>query len=520
MAYTISKTDGSTLVELADGVINTDTGINLIGRNSVSYGDAQNENFVRLLENFADNIPPGQSVGFTPIRGTLWYNTTETKLRVYDGLNWNVVSGVNVSATAPTIGIQAGDQWWDTTDYQLKSWDGSNWQLIGPAYTRSQGKSGTFVESITDSNGTVHTVVNTYVHGALVSITSADSTFTANAGYSGFGSIQSGTNILGNAIVNGTSTNALSLGGSLANAYARTDVATTFNKDVTVKDKVVFNGTTGNANVYYDARSLITQNTTLLGNIEFYVNAPVIGNTKPAWIDGNTATLNTSLFPINQYGVVNSGYLTNQLNVVYANVITANTSMKSYVDHNISSINANIGSVILNTDANLNSAVASLSNSITTLTNNTQSEIALITATEAILQAEINNLYSSVATLASVESPSLVGTVTVNGNIAATEDQVTASANALYEYTDTTTNLIAAQAQSNLLNAVSPLAPINSPTFTGTPRAPTPAIGDNTTKIATTAFVQTAVNKHFNYTVSTSPPTGGSDGDFWFQIST
>lgn len=35
-------------------------------------------------------------------------------------------------------------------------------------------------------------------------------------------------------------------------------------------------------------------------------------------------------------------------------------------------------------------------------------------------------------------------------------------------------------------------APINSPTFTGTPAAPTPASGDDTTKVATTAFVQNA----------------------------
>lgn len=36
------------------------------------------------------------------------------------------------------------------------------------------------------------------------------------------------------------------------------------------------------------------------------------------------------------------------------------------------------------------------------------------------------------------------------------------------------------------------LAPIASPTFTGTPAAPTPAPGDNSTKIATTAFVATS----------------------------
>lgn len=36
-------------------------------------------------------------------------------------------------------------------------------------------------------------------------------------------------------------------------------------------------------------------------------------------------------------------------------------------------------------------------------------------------------------------------------------------------------------------------APIASPAFTGTPSAPTPAVGDNSTNIATTAFAQTAV---------------------------
>ena len=36
-------------------------------------------------------------------------------------------------------------------------------------------------------------------------------------------------------------------------------------------------------------------------------------------------------------------------------------------------------------------------------------------------------------------------------------------------------------------------APIASPTFTGTPAAPTPAAGTNTTQIATTAFVKAAI---------------------------
>ena len=48
-------------------------------------------------------------------------------------------------------------------------------------------------------------------------------------------------------------------------------------------------------------------------------------------------------------------------------------------------------------------------------------------------------------------------------------------------------------------NAVETKADLASPTFTGTPKAPTAAAGTNTTQLATTAFVDTALD---NYTVA------------------
>jgi hypothetical protein len=67
-------------------------------------------------------------------------------------------------------------------------------------------------------------------------------------------------------------------------------------------------------------------------------------------------------------------------------------------------------------------------------------------------------------------------------------------------------------------------APIDSPTFTGTARAVTPSTGDNSTKIATTAFVQGEVASSSLWQgshrfISTSTPNAGQgvDGDFWFQ---
>lgn len=63
--------------------------------------------------------------------------------------------------------------------------------------------------------------------------------------------------------------------------------------------------------------------------------------------------------------------------------------------------------------------------------------------------------------------------------------------------------------------------------FTGVVTAPTAANGTSNTQIATTSFVGSAVinglatigtNAQGNRTVSASAPTGGNDGDIWYQI--
>jgi phage-related tail fiber protein len=58
-------------------------------------------------------------------------------------------------------------------------------------------------------------------------------------------------------------------------------------------------------------------------------------------------------------------------------------------------------------------------------------------------------------------------------------------------------------AAAALTTAVSTKAPIDSPTFTGTPTAPTPKVGSNTTQIATAEFVTNAVNSHIPDKLST-----------------
>lgn len=64
-------------------------------------------------------------------------------------------------------------------------------------------------------------------------------------------------------------------------------------------------------------------------------------------------------------------------------------------------------------------------------------------------------------------------------------------------------------------------APKVSPALTGTPTAPTATLGTNTTQIATTAFVASAVSGGGGggVTISDSAPVSPSSGQLWYNSS-
>ena len=90
--------------------------------------------------------------------------------------------------------------------------------------------------------------------------------------------------------------------------------------------------------------------------------------------------------------------------------------------------------------------------------------------------------------------------------------------------TNTTQIATTAFVKTAVTNGTADLAPKASPALTGTPTAPTAAAGTNTTQIATTAFVKTAVDTAvsglYKYkgsvaTASDLPSTGNVTGDVW-----
>lgn len=129
MAYILNKTNGSIVVIVEDGLVDNTTDLTFVGRNFAGYGEIQNENFLKLLENFSNSTAPEK-----PIEGQLWYDSISNQICVYNGVEWKNVAYLTSSDTNPneTKVFQPGDLWYDTTNQQLYCHNGVDFSLIGP----------------------------------------------------------------------------------------------------------------------------------------------------------------------------------------------------------------------------------------------------------------------------------------------------------------------------------------------------------------------------------------------------
>jgi hypothetical protein len=193
VSYKLNKTDGSLLVDLVDGSLDTtSTDISLIGKNYSGFGESINENFIKILENFANTSAPS-----LPLKGQLWFDSTESRLKVYDGTNFRTSGGPIVQNSQPGVGVVAGDLWINNATKQLHFYDGTNFNLAGPIYTSDQGKSGFETLTILDTQNNSKTIVKFSIGGTLIGVFS-NNEFTPAAAYAitGLANIKKGFNII------------------------------------------------------------------------------------------------------------------------------------------------------------------------------------------------------------------------------------------------------------------------------------------------------------------------------------
>lgn len=100
MAYTLNLTSSPALLTVTDETLNTDYGVRFVGRNRGEWGEVVNENFLRLMENFAGIAPPP-----TSIEGQLFWETAIPEGR-YTFANVTFISKVDLDGIfAVTFGI-------------------------------------------------------------------------------------------------------------------------------------------------------------------------------------------------------------------------------------------------------------------------------------------------------------------------------------------------------------------------------------------------------------------------------
>lgn len=129
MPYILNKTNGSIVATVQDAGIDSSTDLTFVGRNYAGYGEIENENFLKLLENFSNTTPPTK-----PIEGQLWYDAVNKKINLYDNSNWKSVANLEVGLTDPagTKNFTIGDLWYKSDSAQLHGYNGSEFVLIGP----------------------------------------------------------------------------------------------------------------------------------------------------------------------------------------------------------------------------------------------------------------------------------------------------------------------------------------------------------------------------------------------------
>ena len=272
MAYTVNKTNSATSPNqytVQDGVLNTQTNLNFVGKGYAGYGEIIAENFLHLMENFANTSAPTK-----PITGQLWWDSTNNKLQVYNGTRFQTAGGSAPYQSDAPSNMAAGDIWIDSDTGQMYYYSGTSSVLVGPPSSTGTTNGFTF-DVILDSADASQNITKLFNDGNLIAIISED-TFTPKTTLSGFATIKKGitlTTAIADTKFQGTATDADALGGVAASNFLRSNANDTTSGTLGVVNDSGFTvGADSDLSLTVDGTGVIISNTIQNTDITFKVN--------------------------------------------------------------------------------------------------------------------------------------------------------------------------------------------------------------------------------------------------------
>ncbi len=459
MAYTINQTDGTVVATITDGTINNSTSLTLFGKSYSGFGEALNENLVKLLEHSSSTAAPT-----APLKGEIWFDANTNQIKVYDGTSFKPTGGAKSQATAPTS-ASAGDLWVDSDDDQLYLYTGSAWLLAGPVFSSGQTLSGWKVETLASAGGN-KVVSSMYAGNTRVAILSKE-TFTPSVTQTGFASIKAGITLnstLG-AVFSGTTTSATALdvsgttntsGTVIAGGnFLRADAADTTTGALTIdNDTGLIVGDAQELTISVSSNHVTVAQTSQDKNLSFTINDGGVTKT-PLAFTGSTGAV----------AITGDVTITGNLNIsgeYNSSVSNVSTYDDAFIKVNTGNAEADAGLIVETGDTD-----------------------------DARLFYDVSENYFAAGQGASYSQVIRLADAVADGN-ASKEKVLKTSAAGLVTVTNVS------------------LAAVGSITYTDTSNVSVPTIG----AVATLSLKWGGSLK----TVSTSAPTGGdgSDGDFWF----
>ena len=295
MSYIINKTDGTRLVVLKDGTVDiATTDLALFGKSYAGFGERLNENFVKILENFANTAAPANK-----IRGQLWYDTLANQIKVWNGSKFKGVGSGTNSSSAPN-NANTGDMWFDTNNLQLHVYNGTAWTLIGPTTVAGSGNTSVTPDTILSSVGVFKSILKFIANDQITAIVSPEE-FVPQTAITGFATIFKGITLstsVSQARFTGVATQATNL--LLADLttvvpadnFVRADVNDSMTGTLTIfNDGGLSLGSGADLTISVESgENVIVQNNTINGDIIFRVNDGGV-NKDVMVIDGGEGTV-------------------------------------------------------------------------------------------------------------------------------------------------------------------------------------------------------------------------------------